>query len=325
MKLVRSKCLTAAMLVFAMLLSVPVAAYASSGGGHVVERPGGGHQIGGDDDIPEGDAYFRTALMYTSGETVVYREDTFSLIGDGNFTVRTAKVRLSGLPGYYGIIPYIFSDCPFLISSHAYVQRNNEKGDITVYTDNKPLNREAEEIILDDNSACYYLHYSIGIWGTKDCTDFTLSAPGVMEFIDDVDLNVILPTVDTSKDNGGLDSGSGSGSDSGDGGGSGSGDGSGSGNGDDSGGDSGDGGGKLPDFDLDWSNIFTLIYSILKALIDFIAFCLNMLVEFAALLLEQVGQFSSLIGAVFTFLPEEFITMILTGITVIVLMGIVRR
>ncbi len=80
-----------------------------------------------------------------------------------------------------------------------------------------------------------------------------------------------------------------------------------------------------PDFDIDFSNLFTLIYSIIKALIDFIISVLNMLIEFATLLFEQIGEFSPLIGGVFSFLPEEFITMLLSGITIIVIVGIIKR
>lgn len=96
------------------------------------------------------------------------------------------------------------------------------------------------------------------------------------------------------------------------------------------GGGSGTGGGgsgddNKPDFDIDFTNILTLIYSIIKALIDFIVSGLNMLLEFATLLLDQTGQFAPLLGSIFTFLPEEFITFLLSGIVIMILIGIIKR
>lgn len=150
-------------------------------------------------DRAKGDAYFQVKIRYMSGETAVNRVDSVSLEGDGHFNVRTARISFSTRPGYYEIRTYVFSDMPFKISAFSYVQENITNGDKQVYTGSLSV-PEVKEKEFNNGPVCHYAEIHHGTWGSQDCSNFSLSAPNVMNFVDEPDVDAIVATVDLTKD-----------------------------------------------------------------------------------------------------------------------------
>lgn len=150
-------------------------------------------------DRAKGDAYFQVRIRYMSGKTAVSRVDSVSLEGDGHFNVRTARTSFGTRPGYYEIHTYVFSDMPFKISAFSYVQENTTGGDTQVYKGSLPIPEVAEKE-FNNGLACYYVEITHGTWGSQDCTNFSLSAPNVINFVDEPDVDAIAATVDLTRD-----------------------------------------------------------------------------------------------------------------------------
>lgn len=350
------KRILASFMVFILVLSVPLTAFAdragagtssegrAGGGHHLGEREVGGHRVGFPDELlellPEDATYYDYMYInYEESSSNCRFSYALSVKGNGRFRYRTMNYVYKGgtKDEYYSIYLYVFSPLPFeyiLARSEFYVDSGNiirtqivSSGETALKSN---LNGKSVYMFstlvftgagLQSSDYAYYIpkfqkaslpnYLKVPVssvsstrpvefdWYLEESLDFVLDDYGEPDFSPEGD--------DPLGEYGGDDDGSGTG-----GGGSGPG---GGGSGDD----------NKPDFDLDFSNIFTLIYTILKALIDFIISCLNMLVEFANLLLEQTGQFAPLIGSIFTFLPEEFITMMLSGIVIIIIIGIVKK
>lgn len=289
----------------------------SSGGGFRIDRESGGHRfkdgsISGGRPVDYPCDFKVVAQLHTDKVVMNYKYFFTYLEGDGHFNVRTVVIRNVDDTSI-SVTVYIFSDAPFRIEMKSVMYQTNASP--TVQTFDMSVKN------VDNDGFYSLMPFSFG--GSK-LTDYYVIGPNCLRFDnstmsqseiheamldtltldrDDWDIGSDPYKDDDEKDENG---------EGGNGNGGGSGDGSGGGN-------------DKPDFDLDFSNILTLIYSIIKALIDFIVSGLNMLLEFANILLEQVGQFSPLIGAIFTFLPEEFITFLLSGIVIMIILGIVKR
>lgn len=150
-------------------------------------------------DRAKGDAYFQVRIRYMSGKTAVSRVNSVSLEGDGHFNVRTARTSFVTRPGYYEIHTYVFSDMPFKVSAFSYVQENTTGGDTQVYKGSLPI-PEVEEKEFNNGLACYYVEINHGTWGSQDCSNFSLSAPNVINFVEEPDVDAIAATVDLTRD-----------------------------------------------------------------------------------------------------------------------------
>lgn len=80
-----------------------------------------------------------------------------------------------------------------------------------------------------------------------------------------------------------------------------------------------------PDFSIDDTDIFTLIYTLIKALLNFVVHILTSFFETFKSLLLLVGDFPSLCKHVFSFLPDNINDLLFLGFLSIILMRFLGR